>query len=92
MRLGKFNLLRRRRSRKSRNFDLIPVMNGSKPWWESATITAAIVQFINFIVLVTKVEVTSEEVQGVVQGVLGLISTAVIVWGRNRADKRITLK
>ena len=78
-----------KKRRKAQPIDLIRVMNGSKPWWQSTTIISAVVGLVNVLTMALKLEVTEAETQGIIQAIIAIVATAGVVRGRMKAKEVI---
>ena len=67
-------------------------MNGTKPWYQSVGVLGSIGSLISWAAAIAKYELDAQLVQDLnnwILGVFGLITTAMALWGRLRASKRI---
>jgi hypothetical protein len=84
------NPIWRRRNRRAEPVDIIPVMTGSKPWWQSKTIQSAAVGLLNVAFAVLGLDASGEETKAIVVGIVGVIGTVGIILGRKNAKTTLT--
>ena len=64
-------------------------MTGSKPWYQSQTIQAAVAGLVNVAFAALQLDASGEETKALVVGVAGVVGTLAVIWGRKKAKNTI---